>query len=127
MVNKFKYHCETCKHDFDTGKMITADGKQYERCPLCGSWNYGITNLSVVKLDNGLYTVDYDSPSIGITIFSSYDESEAIRVKNRLHNLKWDIFNKIILSGKTSQQVRLYLDKIPCIMNGYEPLRTKDK
>ena len=123
-MSKFKYYCVHCRHHFDRGKIITgSDGKEYERCPNCGSWNYGLTNLVLIKLDNGLYTVNYESPSLGMTLFSSYDESEIRRVKNRFWNLKWDIFREIMLSGQIAEHVRMYLDNMPCLMNNYIPFQ----
>ena len=111
---------QTC---FDIGRFITqGDNRQYEWCPKCGSWNYGLNNLSLNKLDEScLYTVDYDAPSVRIELYSSCDEWEATKIINRLRNLKWGTFKEIILSRQLSQQTEMYLNKTPCLMNNFMP------
>jgi len=118
---KHHYECETCKHTFDTGKIIKRDGSEYECCPLCESWNYNITNLYVRELD-GMHFVEYSSPSIGMTIFGSGDSTEVQRVINRMMSLRWDVFQSVIAAQNPDQEARLYLDNKPCLMNSFTPL-----
>ena len=123
VLNTFKYHCNTCSHEFNQGKIKTDyNGKKYERCPKCGSWNYELTNISFGKSEGGTYTVIYNPPaSETVTLFMSLDEREAVLVMNRVLNLKWTVFEKIMLTEQFPQQARMYLDKIPCLMNNFTP------
>ena len=121
-MKKHHYQCKTCCHMFDTAKIITGrNGSKYERCPSCGSWNYYLTNLSVITTDDdSVHLVEYKSPSLYMTLFKSLDRTKARRVYNRIINLKWDVFQSII-SGCPPYEARLYLDDQPCLMNGFMP------
>ena len=120
-MSKFHYYCKTCHHYFSDGKMITDGmGKKYERCPNCLSWNYELTNLSVMDTENGVFYVEYDSPCEGMTLFASNDIDKAHRVCNRMRNLKWEVFRSV-LAVSPAHEAKLYLNNKPCLMNGYEP------
>ncbi len=107
--NSSHYHCETCGHDFDIGKpWFDGQGQDYKRCPECESWNYGLANLSLKNLGDGIFTVDYVSPSTGMTLFSSRIKSEAQKVLNRFWNLTWEQFQEIA-AGNSVEKARLYL------------------
>jgi len=97
---------------------VDGNKQEYERCPLCESWNFHLTNIFLNKTDDGVYLVEYVSPSLGLTLFSSEDNAEAQRVLNRMLNLKWDVF-KSVISDNPAYEARLYLCGEPCLMNGF--------
>jgi hypothetical protein len=121
-MKEHHYQCKTCRCTFDFSiKTTDGNGREHECCPNCGSWNYHLTNLSVISTDdNDVYLVDYSSPGMGMTLYSTPDKAEAYRVYNRMLNLKWDVFQSII-SGNSAHEVKLYLNNQPCMMNGFEP------
>ena len=102
------YQCHTCKKEFDISKTETNGyGQEYEVCPQCLSWNYYLTNLSIIKFDD-MYSVDYSSPSVGMTLFMSKNELEVRKVYNRLRNLKWEVFVELV-SGDYPSEIRKYI------------------
>ena len=124
-MNKFYYYCKTCHHYFFNGKMITdGTGQKHERCPNCHSWNYILTNLSLVDEGDGVYRVEYTSPIESRTLFVSTDSKEARRVCNRMENLSWEVFQSV-LAVSPIHESRLYLDNEPCLMNGFQPLEAR--
>ena len=121
-MEKHHYQCKTCYHTFDIGKVrVDDDGRECQRCLFCESWNYHLTNLSVTFVENSIYRVEYVSPTLGITLFSSKDSTEVYRVFYRMQNLKWDMFQNI-LAEEPDHETRLYLSDEPCMMNGFKPL-----
>ena len=134
---KHRYKCETCKHTFDVGVIIQTGFDEYEeyneRCPRCESWNYYLTNLSIVTIDtsadtsatpkdtsnNKLYAIDYSSPSLGMGLFCSYDINAIQRAFNRLISLKWEVFVKVL--DNSSDNIEAYLRGDPCLMNNFTP------
>ena len=86
-MNKYHYQCKTCNYSFNEGKLWKDNnGGEYERCPNCGCWHYYLTNLSIIKTDAGLSYIDYSSPDLGRTMFSSYNTNDVRLVFNRLCN-----------------------------------------
>jgi hypothetical protein len=101
------------------------DDSKHECCPYCESWNYFITNLSI-RPANGMFFVEYSSPELGMTLFTSKDSTETWRVLNRMMNLKWDVFNSVI-SEQPAHEARLYLSDEPCLINNFTPLSSVEE
>ena len=120
-MKKHRYKCITCNHQFDAGILVQIGFMEHEeyneRCPSCESWNYCLTNLSMRKLANGVFAIDYSSPSLGMTLFCSPDEQQTRKAMNRLLSLKWDVFLRVL--DDSSQEISLYLSGESCLMNNY--------
>lgn len=120
-MQKHRYRCITCNHLFDTGILVQTGFMEHEehseRCPNCESWNYCLTNLSMRKLGDDMFAIDYSSPSLGMTLFCSPDERQTRKAMNRLLCLKWNVFLRVL--DDSSKEVSLFLSGEPCLMNDF--------
>ena len=106
------YKCLACGNTFKYGQPIVTNnetGETHDRCPKCLSWNFVIRDLSIKEYPDGMLAVDYNSPSVGMTLYVAEDMREAKKVINRLKSLKWEVFMDVI-SDNPAEQIKKYLN-----------------
>ena len=118
-----RYLCRACHNTFDKGSIIQTDNDKHkelsERCPACASWNYYLANLTITEVCQSHFSISYLSASGEITLFSSNNRTVVQKAINRIRNLKWDVFRKVLKDA--AREVQAYLDGKPCLMNNYQP------